>query len=322
MVKTSLLAAGVVPVVLLVLGTALSAATAVKDTEPIKVCDGLEFPEGPAYDGRGNLYVSNCNSDYITKVAADGTVTRKWMTASAGKEPLTYQKTNGMAFYKDGSLFACDFGRKAIIRIHPSKRCEVYADKCDTHPFKGPNDLAFDRRGNLYFTDPTGSGRKSPIGCLYMAEAGTRKVRKLADGMAFPNGVAFSPDGKRLYVCESQYNRILRFPVKADGTLGKKEAFVDLSPAGQGEPDGMAVDSKGRLWITHYGAHQVVIVDSGGKIERTIKLPYKHGGGPTNIEFAGPDMKNVYITDPGDDCLWKMQSDVAGLPLFSAPANR
>src|SRR5581483_7240379 len=178
----------------------------------VKVGDGLQFPEGPAYDGKGNVVVSNCSADYVTRFDAQGHATVLYKAAA---DSFTFQKTNGMTYYKDGSLFVCDFGRNAIIRIHPDGKQEVYADRCDGQPFKGPNDLAFDPHGNLYFSDPAGSDEKNPIGCVYRVEQGTRKVTRVAEGMAFPNGVAFSADAKTLYVAESNRFRILRFAVQA-----------------------------------------------------------------------------------------------------------
>ena len=287
----------------------------------VKVCDGLSFPEGPAYDGRGNLFFSNCNDETISKVNADGTVERKWMSASEQDQPFTWKKSNGLTFHGDGTMFVCDHGRNAIIRMHPGKRCEVYADSCGGVPFKGPNDLAFDPKGNLYFTDPVGSNKKNPVGCVYRVEQGTRKVTRVADGMAFPNGLAFTANAKYLYVCESGENRILRFAVKLDGTLGPKEPFADLSPDGPGDPDGMAVDSKGNLWVTHFGAHSVLVFDTKGRITTIIRLPHENNWGPTNIEFGGKDMRDVYITDPGTQALYRMRSEVPGLKLFCSPRN-
>lgn len=286
---------------------------------PVRVCGDLSFPEGPAYDGKGNLYFSNCNDETITKVGADGTVERKWMSASKSDDPFTWKKSNGLTFFRDGSMFVCDHGRNAIIRLHPDRRCEIYADSCEGKPFKGPNDLAFDPKGNLYFTDPVGSGKKNPVGCVYRVEKGTRKVTKVADALAFPNGLAFTADASFLYVCESGQNRVLRYAVRADGSLGPKEPFADLSPDGPGDPDGMAVDSAGNLWVTHFGQHSVLVFNRAGRIIRTIRLPHENNWGPTNIEFAGKDMCDVYITDPGTQALYKMRSEVPGLKLFCSP---
>lgn len=293
------------------------------DIEPglIKVAGGLEFPEGPAYDGKGSVYCSNCDSNYITKVTADGQVSVAFRGNSGDGEPFTFKKTNGMTFFEDGALFACDFERNAIIRIAPDGSQEIYVDNLDGQPFAQPNDLAFDPSGHLYFTAPGGSSETNPIGPIYRVERGTRIVTRVAKGMGFPNGLAFTADAKYLYVCESSFNRILRFEVRDDGSLDGKEVFADLSPDGPGAPDGMAVDAAGFLWITHYNAHTVLVVDTGGKIVRTIRVPFDGPNGPTNIEFAGKDLKTVYITDPGSAAMYKMEVETPGLPLFCAPPN-
>ncbi len=300
-------------------GTSLSDSSKSASEEPglVRVCDGLEFPEGPAWDGKNSIYVSNCQSNYITRVSLKGVVERRWMTGGGGE--VGFKKTNGMTFHKDGSLFACDYERNAIIRISPQKKCEVYADSCDGQAFKGPNDLAFDPHGNLYFTDPVGSGKNNPVGAVYRVEQGTRKVAKVASGMAFPNGLAFTADAKHLYVCESQLNRVVRFDVKPDGSLDNMRLFADLSPDGSGEPDGMALDIEGNLWIAHYGAHTVLAVNPKGVIVRTIRIPHSNNQGPTNVEFAGQDMRMLYISDPGTSALYALHADVPGLSLFCAP---
>jgi gluconolactonase len=318
--KVELAATVVIPSIFLLMWTFCAMASGNGEPTLHKVCDGAEFPEGPAYDGKGNIYFSNCNSDYITRVGTDGTLTRKWMTA-AEAGPEGFKKTNGMTFYKDGSLFVCDFQRNAILRIYPDKRCELVVDRFEGKPLTAPNDLAFDPQGNLYFTAPGGSSKENPTGSLFRLELATRKLTRVADGMAFPNGLAFTANAKYLYVCESGLDRILRFAVRSDGTLGPKQVFADLSADGPGQPDGMAVDVKGNLWITHYGRHTVLVVNPNGKIIRTIRLPHTQEGGPTNIEFAGKDLKSVYITDPGANALWKMRSDTPGLPLFCSPEN-
>ena len=283
-----------------------------KLNEPVKVADGFIFPEGPAYDGKGGVYVSNCNADYINKLDKDG----KSLSFKRSDDHYTFEKTNGMTFYEDGSLFACDFGRKAILQIFPNGRMENYADKCDDAGFKGPNDLAFDPEGNLYFSDPTGSDEKNPVGCVYRVAKGSRKVTRVAEGMAFPNGVAFSADAKTLYIAESNTFRILRAKVKTDGGLEKPELFCQLPK--DHTPDGMNFDQAGNLYVATVGPGLVTVLDKDGKIIRTVKLP---GTDVTNVEFAGKDLKTLYITEAQKGEVYKMQVAIGGLPLFRAPKN-
>lgn len=286
------------------------------------VLTDLKFPEGPAYDGRGTIYCSNCDEDYITKLDAEGNISVPYRAAPEGDATFTFKKTNGMTFYKDGSLFACDFGRCAIVRIAPDGTQSSYADNYEGRPLEAPNDLAFDPHGNLYFTAPGNSGKDNPVGPIYRVDAATKAVTRVAEGMAYPNGLAFTADSRFLYVCESGHDRILRFTVAEDGSLHDQIAFADLSPDGPGSPDGMAVDTAGNLWITHYGRHTVLIVNPQGTIIDTIHLPVDANTGPhgpTNIEFAGDDLRTVYITDPGNSAMYRMVSNTPGLALFCAP---
>ncbi len=287
--------------------------------EVTEVCVGLKFPEGPAYDGKQHVVCSQASGNAIARVSLDGECEAQWLKSSRIDNPLQFRNTNGLAFYKDGSLFACDNERNAIVRIHPDGRCEIYAEKYRVKGFRGPNDLAFDAKGNLYFTDPAGSGLRNPTGCVYRVEATTRKVTRVADGLAFPNGLAFSADGRWLYVAESQKNRILRFSVRSNGMLGRAQEFADLSSAGKGEPDGIAFDTAGNLWVAHFGAHQVLVISPRGETFDSYVMPTGPGHGPSNIAFAGPDRKTLYITDPTTDSLLKMRTRTPGLKLMSSP---
>jgi gluconolactonase len=281
--------------------------------EPVKVGDGLKAPEGPAYDGLGRVVVSNTGADYVTRFDAQGKAEILWRASSS---TFTFQKTNGMTYYRDGSLFVCDFGRKAIIRIYTDGRQELYADQCDGQTFKGPNDLAFDPEGNLYFTDPKGSDEHTPTGCIYRIANGARQVVRVAEGLAFPNGIAFSADAHVLYVAESRTFSIIKFPVSPDGRLGPKSIFARLPT--EHDPDGIGLDTAGNLWVAQYGAGVVLQFDPRGNLIRTIRMPGKN---ITNLEFAGRDLKTLYVTEEDTGTLYKLRVEIAGLPLFNAPPN-
>ncbi len=283
-----------------------------KPTEPVLAASGFEFPEGPAYDGKGNVFVSNCNSDYIAKLEPAG----RAIQFKAATDRFTFEKTNGLTFHEDGVLFACDFGRKAIVQVMPDGRMESYADKFGDEGFKGPNDLAFDPGGSLYFTDPAGSSAKSPTGCVYRIARGTRKVTRVAEGLAFPNGIAFSADAKTLYLAESERFRILKANVKPDGSLEAPELFCQLPD--KHTPDGMNFDQAGNLYVATVGPGLVTVIDKDGKITRTIKVL---GTQVTNVEFGGKELKTLYITEAEKGCVYKLQVEVGGLPLFRAPNN-
>lgn len=292
------------------------------DPNLVRVATGYEFPEGPAYDGKNSIYFSNCTADYITKLTLTGKAEIAYRANHAKDGPFTFLKTNGLTFYKDGSLFACDFERNAIIRIYPNGRQELVVDRCNGQPFRGPNDLAFDPKGYLFFTDPSGSDATHRIGAIYRVDIEKHIAYRVADGLAFPNGLAFSADGNTLYLCEDNLNRILLFHVHSNGSLGAPVVFANLDADGRGHPDGMAVDRAGHIWVAHYGLHRVVELDREGRIVGHIQLPMEGQGGPTNLEYAGKDMRSLYITDPGAQCVYKIRMREPGLKLFCAPPNK
>lgn len=275
-----------------------------------KVGEGLKFAEGPAWDGRGHIYVSNCDADpgIVTKFDETGNSSIAF-TGSA----KTFQKTNGMTVGQDGSIYACDFGKKAIVELRPDGSVSTYADKYQGVGFRGPNDLAFDPNGNLYFTDPKDSSKDAPIGRVYRVDK-LRNVTLVAQGLAFPNGIAFSADGRTLYVAESQRSQILKYPVKMDGSLGEKSVFAPL-PGGK-EPDGMNFDTAGNLWVAEAFAGAVREFDPSGKLIRSVELPGKQ---VTNVEFGGKDMKTLYITEASTGGLYRIRTEVPGLKLFYGP---
>ncbi|MBN2355549.1 SMP-30/gluconolactonase/LRE family protein [candidate division KSB1 bacterium] len=274
-----------------------------------RVLGGLKFPEGPAWDGKTRLYASNCHGDWIAVIGPD----TQNIFLRASEKPLTFSKTNGLAFYKDGSLFACDFGLGAILRITMDGKSEIYADGYTGKKFNRPNDLAFDHNGHLYFTDPNKYDRNNPDGFVYRVDAKTREVTPVASDLAFPNGLAFSADGSWLYVCESACERILKFKVKKDGMLADRSVFIELPG---GDPDGIAFDRGGNLYVAHFGGSAIYVINPEGQIQEILMTPGKK---PSNVAFGDVDLKTLYITEDETNAIYTLRVDTPGLSLFYAP---
>jgi len=142
-----------------------------------------------------------------------------------------------------------------------------------------PNDLAFDERGNLLFTCP-GNSRKEPTG--YVCCANSKRVKKIADGKFFPNGLAFSENGKTLVVAETYRHRLW-----LGGWDSRAEDWLEPRPwaevGGPIGPDGMAFGHDENLYVAVYGQSAIKVVSPSGKVVRVIEL---HGKNPTNCAFA------------------------------------
>src|SRR5262245_9987448 len=262
----------------------LPPADAVKIDEVVRV---PSYCEGIVFDDDGNGYVSH--GKFVTKVTPDGKKS-EWL--NSGGAP------NGHKILGDGTHLVCDGDLHAVLHVSADgKILHKASEKCDDKPLRAPNDLSLDvKNGGFYFTDPGESDDKKPIGTVHFVDA--KGVTHLcAEGLAFPNGIVLTPDGKRLLVGESKKNRILENPVTSPGKLGAMKVLCDL-PAKAGEqidnqPDGMCLDTEGNLYVAHYGMRHVQVLSPEGKVIR--RYP---GGNLTtsNVAFGGPEMDTLYIT--------------------------
>jgi len=281
-----------------------SAESFIPNPQWTKIAGDLNFPEGPAWNGKDALFVSNCYGGWIAQITDSKVDT--FVTARS----IGIQKTNGTVFDSFGNLFACDYGLKAIVKISPAKSMTIIADSSQSQPFNRPNDLAFSKSGNLYFTDPNRYDRQNPDGKVYCISGKDRSVRIVHNAIAFPNGIAFSEDGKQMFVCESAANRILIFDILQSGNITNGRTFVELPG---GDPDGIALDVQGNLYVAHFGGGAIYIITPDGKILQKISAPGKK---PSNLEFGGKDMKTLFLTEVETNSVYKMEVPVSGLKLF------
>jgi gluconolactonase len=178
-----------------------------------------------------------------------------------------------------------------------------------------PNDLTLDGDGGFYFSDSvpeTGA-------VFYVTPDGDKQL--VAGDLDFANGVTLSADRQRLYVAESLQNRILVIDLEAPGVpAGPPRTFVNL-PENQerpgrewNQPDGMALDAEGRLWVAHYGMQAVHVLSPDGELLRTYD-----GGNVTtsNVCFAGPQLDQLYVTGGEPGALFRLDVGVPGLPLLA-----
>ncbi len=169
---------------------------------------GLKFPEGPAFDRWGNLFAVNIDTADISRISPDGEVET---FVNTGGVP------NGARFHTNGDLYVAVADReKGIIAISPEGHIRTIVDNYKGKAFNGPNDLIFDYDGNLYFTDPHGSNAENPIGKVYRVSA-AGETSLLAEGLAYPNGLVISANGKDLLVAITRKNRVHRYVLDSGG---------------------------------------------------------------------------------------------------------
>ncbi len=195
--------------------------------------------------------------------------------------------------------------------------------ECDGKPLRGPNDVTLDNANSgFYFTDPGESSKENPIGTVHYVD-GKGKTHLVDSGYAFPNGIVLSPDGKKLYVAESQRNRVWLYDISSPGKATNKRLFADLpskdDAAGQidNQPDGMCLDAAGNLYVAHYGMRQVQVLSPEGK------LVARYAGGnltTSNVAFGGPNRDQLFVTGAIGDTenrggLFRLDLKVPGLKL-------
>ena len=267
-----------------------------------KVADGLNFPEGPAFDGKSSIYLSNCYGGFIAKYS-NGIIDT---FVSKVSDSLTIEKTNGLAFGYDGFLYVCEYGKGKILRINTDAQIEVVADGYDGKRFNRPNDLTIDANGNLFFTDPKSYDINILDGRIFMVDPKTKVVRLVADSLAFPNGINISLLDGKLYVCESAKQKVVRFEITPGNSLVNKKDFVELPG---GDPDGIEFDVNGNLYVAHYGGKAVYIFSPEGKLLQKIETP---GRKPTNLEFGDEEYKTLYLTEVETNSLYKIRTKYSG----------
>jgi sugar lactone lactonase YvrE len=181
--------------------------------------------------------------------------------------------------------------------------------------FHGPNDLIFDKTGGIYFTDPWGTSPLNPRGGVYyVSPEPEKKITRLADNLSFPNGIVLSPDESMLYINDFNNQRVLAVQILSPGVInvGHAHVFGGVLAGGRGT-DGGAVDSKGNLYVAHFAAGEVVVIDPVGFIIGVIPLPASAGKLTTNVAFHGG---YLYITEAGQNIVWRVKTKISGGALY------
>jgi gluconolactonase len=248
-----------------------------------KVAGDFGFTEGPVWDERGFLYVSDEDKNKIQRLYMDG---RK-------EDVLSLGDPDGSTYDRNHRLITTASVLRAIIAVAPDGKYEVLADKFEGQEFNSPNDVVTGPDGALYFTDPTldlvkGEKQETPFQGVYRL-GGDGSVKLLIKDLDQPNGLAFSPDGRRLYVDDTKRRDIHVYDFGTNGEVSNGRVFGKEEGSG-GVPDGMKVDVKGNLFVT--GPQGIWVWDPDGNRLGTVVVPET----PANLTWGDNDYQTLYIT--------------------------
>lgn len=266
------------------------------------------FLEGPVFDDRGNLYVGDIPNGRVFRVDLAG----DWeVVVEYDGEP------NGMKFAADGEIVIADY-RNGLMRLDVTRGAvSPLLGHRNSESFKGVNDLVFDSRGSLYFTDQGQTGLHDPTGRVYRLAADGRLDLLLANAPS-PNGVALSADGRVLFVAVTRGNAVWRVPLMEDGGVSKVgQFFASYGPSG---PDGLAVDEAGRLVVANPGLGVAWVLDAMAQPVEVLRSPA--GASLTNLAYGGADRRTAFFTESSSGSILRARMDTPGLPLSRAAARK
>jgi gluconolactonase len=296
------------------------------------VATGLSFPEGPVAMPDGSVALVEIERQTVSRVLSDGTVQ---VIARTGGGP------NGLAVGPDGAFYVCNNGGFAwrlemgllrpavqasdyvsgrIERVDPETGAvSVLYDHCGANRLNGPNDLVFDAHGGFYFTDLGKTrARDRDHGVIYYALADGSKIVEVAFPCLTPNGIGLSPDGRILYVAETEPARLWAFDINEPGVVAKQGwpspngGRLVTGLGGFQRFDSLAVDAAGNICVATLISGCISVIAPDGRLVRQVAMPDPV---TTNICFGGPDLRTAYVTLSGTGQLVAMDWSEAGLPL-------
>jgi gluconolactonase len=282
-----------------------------------KLAGGFTFTEGPVWIHEGYLLFSDIPNNVIRKWTPNGEVSvflEKSGYEGTDAPPGAFIGSNGLTLDSEGRLVICEHGNGRVTRLEKDGTRTVLADKYQGKRLNSPNDAVFKSDGWLYFTDPPygfvkqDEDPKKELKFNGIYRVKDKKLELLHKDMTRPNGLAFSPDEKFLYVANSDPAKKvwMKFEVTAKGQLANPQVFYDATSATEeGLPDGMKVDQKGNLYCTGPGG--VWIFSPEGKHLGRIKPPEI----PANCAWGDADGKTLYMT--ARTGLYRIKLGVAGI---------
>jgi gluconolactonase len=276
--------------------------SAIIDAAPAqRLATGFVFTEGPLWHPDGFYYFVDVRASMLYRLTP------------GGAPEVVREKTgggNGTTFDLQGRLVLCEGDNRRVTRRGADGRFEVLMDRFEGKRLNRPNDVVCRSDGSLYFTDP---GLRVPLAEREVPHAGVYRIAPdgavgLVADFEYPNGLAFSPDERRLYVANTRWAQYIHLlELDASGQVARRRIFADMSSdETDGVPDGMKVDVEGRVYCTGPGGTWVFAPD--GTRLGIIRTPEV----PANLAFGGPDLRTLFFT--ARTSVYAMRVKVPGQP--------
>ncbi len=281
-----------------------------------KLASGFLFIEGPVWAPEGHLLFSDPNANRIYRYAGDGQVSvYRTRSGYTGVDVGEYNQpgSNGLALDPEGRLTICEHGNRRITRLEKNGTLTVLAERHEGKRLNSPNDLVYRSDGALYFTDPPfglpkffdDPRKELPYSGVFLLRDGA--LRLVSSDLSGPNGLAFSPDERYLYVDNWDVGRkvVMRYEVAADGGLSNGSVFFDMTrEPGEQALDGLKVDRRGNLYVSGPGG--IWVISAAGKHLGTLRFPEL----PANFAWGDEDRRALYVT--ARTGLYRVRLEVGG----------
>jgi gluconolactonase len=268
----------------LLLALAALAAASAQDFSKVtveKVAGGLQFTEGPAWSRENFLLFSDVPANKILKIGPGDKL------PGVLREDSGY--ANGNTFDTQGRLYSCESRTRRVTRMDKKGKIEVLAEKFEGKRFNAPNDIVVRKDGQIYFTDPAFGNQADTremdfYGVYHITPKG--QLSQIAKPKGRPNGITFSPNGRLLYVANSDDHTVVAYDVDHNGETSNERVLISNV---DGVPDGIRTDEKGNIYVAAKG---IAIYSPEGKLVTTIPMPET----PANCAFGDADFQTLYIT--------------------------
>ncbi|HEV2529347.1 MAG TPA: SMP-30/gluconolactonase/LRE family protein [Thermomicrobiales bacterium] len=279
---------------------------------PEVLSDAYTFTEGPVWVAGDGEDGSLIFSDIPTSTA------HRWRPGDPVDRPSPVFRTNtrngnGMTMDAQGRILCCEQNSRQLVRfsLDDPDTIEVIASEWNGKRLNSPNDVVVHESGRIYFTDPIyglgpgGEGKEQPHSGVYRVDP-DGGIALVDDRFHQPNGLVFTPDQRQLIVSDTQQQVVRRFDVHDDGSLTGGAVFVDMRKTGMpGSPDGMTIDTDGRLWATGPGG--IWVVEQNGEVLGVLPIPHQ----PANLTFGGADLRTLFVT--AETGIYAIQTSVTGV---------